>query len=497
MFTRLLFTLAFLFALLSGLVPSTVARAATIATDGTNCTLVDAITAANTDTAVGGCAAGSGADIITLAGVYTLTAALPAITSAITIEGNGATIQRASSAPQFQFFVVAKGSSLTLNRVTLTGGSVPGFGAGGAIYNLGTLTVNNSVITGNRAWTRGGIYNNGGTATLNSVVVSNNTADNGGGGIGNVHGSVTVVNSTISGNTSPGAAGISNYGGTLTIINSTISGNSGIGIENNNLDDEEVGNLTLRNVTITGNTSDGVASSQAPAITTIQQSLIAGNAANEINASNGMLVNTNGYNLIGFGGSVRSSNFTPAGTDIVPTVSLSAILDSTLRNNGGSTPTHALTSGSLAIDGAPTGPATDQRGVSRPQGAAFDIGAFEVEQATFVFSGFFQPIDNLPTVNSAKAGSSVPVKFSLGDNYGLNIFAAGYPKPQQIACSSGAPTDEIEQTAVAGVSSLSYEAASGQYNYTWKTDKSWAGTCRQLVVRLVDGTEHVVSFRFK
>jgi hypothetical protein len=41
------------------------------------------------------------------------------------------------------------------------------------------------------------------------------------------------------------------------------------------------------------------------------------------------------------------------------------------------------------------------------------------------------------------------------------------------------------------------DAATGQYSYTWKTDKRWAGTCRQLVVRLVDGSEHIASFQFR
>ena len=114
----------------------------------------------------------------------------------------------------------------------------------------------------------------------------------------------------------------------------------------------------------------------------------------------------------------------------------------------------------------------------------------------YQWSGFLQPVDNLPTVNSAKAGSAVPVNFSLGGNYGLNIFAQGYPKVQAVNCSSGAPTDEIEQTVTAGAS-LSYDAASGQYSYTWKTDKSWAGSCRQLTIRLVDGTDHVALFQFR
>ncbi|HEX9371361.1 MAG TPA: PxKF domain-containing protein, partial [Roseiflexaceae bacterium] len=115
----------------------------------------------------------------------------------------------------------------------------------------------------------------------------------------------------------------------------------------------------------------------------------------------------------------------------------------------------------------------------------------------YPWSGFFQPTDNLPTLNSVKAGSAIPVKFSLGGNQGLNIFAAGYPKVQPITCDSGTPSDEIEQTVTAGASGLSYDAASGQYSYTWKTENSWAGSCRQLIVRLIDGTDHIASFKFK
>jgi hypothetical protein len=49
----------------------------------------------------------------------------------------------------------------------------------------------------------------------------------------------------------------------------------------------------------------------------------------------------------------------------------------------------------------------------------------------------------------------------------------------------------------AGASSLSYDAASGQYSYTWKTDKSWATQCRQLMVKLIDGSAHIANFKFK
>ena len=91
----------------------------------------------------------------------------------------------------------------------------------------------------------------------------------------------------------------------------------------------------------------------------------------------------------------------------------------------------------------------------------------------------------------------MPVKFSLGGNYGLNIFASGYPKVQQVACGSGAPIDEVEQTVTAGASGLSYDGATNTYSYTWKTDKKWAGSCRQLVLKLVDGSEHSASFQFR
>ena len=113
------------------------------------------------------------------------------------------------------------------------------------------------------------------------------------------------------------------------------------------------------------------------------------------------------------------------------------------------------------------------------------------------FLGFFEPVDNPPFVNMANAGSAIPVKFSLSGNKGLNIFAAGYPVSQQIACVSGAPLDVIEQTITAGGSSLSYDPMLDQYVYVWKTDKSWKGTCRQLILNLNDGTTHAANFQFK
>ena len=49
----------------------------------------------------------------------------------------------------------------------------------------------------------------------------------------------------------------------------------------------------------------------------------------------------------------------------------------------------------------------------------------------------------------------------------------------------------------ASTSGLTYDASTDQYNYVWKTEKAWVGSCRQLVVKLKDGTEHLASFEFK
>jgi hypothetical protein len=122
--------------------------------------------------------------------------------------------------------------------------------------------------------------------------------------------------------------------------------------------------------------------------------------------------------------------------------------------------------------------------------------ATATHHVNFDWTGFFQPVDNLPTVNTVKAGSAIPVKFSLGGNRGLAIFAAGFPGSRQVSCSAAAPNDTVEETAAAGSSSLSYDPLAGQYVYVWKSDKAWAGSCRELQVKLVDGQLHAALFRF-
>lgn len=118
-----------------------------------------------------------------------------------------------------------------------------------------------------------------------------------------------------------------------------------------------------------------------------------------------------------------------------------------------------------------------------------------VVTVTYNFAGFFQPIDNSPALNAAKAGSAIPVKFSLGGNQGMNIFQFN-PASGVIACGA-TDGDAIEETLTAGSSNLQFDPGSNQYIYVWKTEKSWAGQCRILQIRFKDGSSRSALFKFK
>jgi hypothetical protein len=113
------------------------------------------------------------------------------------------------------------------------------------------------------------------------------------------------------------------------------------------------------------------------------------------------------------------------------------------------------------------------------------------------FTGFFPPISNLPAFNVVNAGRAIPVKFSLGGYKGLSIFAPNSPASGEVACNSSDPAVTLQDTVTAGGSSLSYDGGSDQYNYVWKTNSTWTGTCRQLQVVLNDGSIHRANFKFK
>ena len=109
------------------------------------------------------------------------------------------------------------------------------------------------------------------------------------------------------------------------------------------------------------------------------------------------------------------------------------------------------------------------------------------------FTGFFAPIRNLPYVNTTIAGSSIPVKFSLGAYRGLGVLQAGSPTSSPVACDTSAPVNVVRPgiASTSGLQSVGYG-----YTYVWKTNPTWAGTCRKFVLTLSDGSAHEALFRF-
>jgi hypothetical protein len=306
--------------------------------------------------------------------------------------------------------------TLTINNSDVSGNF--SIYATGGIQNYGTLALNGSTLNRNRTgYGLGGGLDNQGTATLNNSAVMSNTSDIGnGGGISNL-GMLAVVSSTLSGNQADSGGGILNLA-TLIVVSSTISGNSAAaagGIEN-------VGTATVMNSMFSGNTATyldgGGILNDGNGIMTLTNSTISGNSAGQRGggiSNTNMLTLTNvtlsgnsanaGGGLANYGGTVSLKNSiianSPGGNNCTGggIVSLSHNLSSDnscalnatgdmtntnpllgpLQDNGGPTPTHALLSGSPAINHADNigCPATDQRGISRPQAGVCDIGAYE------------------------------------------------------------------------------------------------------------------------
>ena len=199
-------------------------HAASIMVNAT-CSLADAITAANTDTATGGCATGSDEDTITLATNVTLTRNLPEISSRITIQGPDYFV---SGNNQFRIFHVQGNGILSIDRLTMKNGHA--IGSGGAIRNNGRLTVTRSTFTDNYAYYPGGAIFNYDTAIVSNSTFTRNRAWSGG-GIYN-SGTLTLTHSTFYNNSSEGSwpAGVRNsilVAGTLYMRNTLIAGSIG------------------------------------------------------------------------------------------------------------------------------------------------------------------------------------------------------------------------------------------------------------------------------
>lgn len=125
-------------------------------------------------------------------------------------------------------------------------------------------------------------------------------------------------------------------------------------------------------------------------------------------------------------------------------------------------------------------------GVDAYDNAGNESEAKSTYSVVYGFGGFVSPAAAYPMATSMKAGQSVPVKFSLTGDQGLAIFADGSPAWALCGSSDTAPA----------TGALSYNASNDRYTYLATTAKSWAGTCRDLVVTLADGTVHRLRLTF-
>lgn len=393
--------------------PSPDAWAATITVNTTtdeynsdgDCSLREAVIAANTDTVVDACPAGTVTDVIQIpSGVYTL--AIPGTSEdgaatgdldlygTLTLAGTGPTMPVINGNAIDRVLHIGSmpvSTNITISRLAIVGGdSGSAAGAGVNLYR-GSLTLNNVRILNNVGSYATGSYGLYAGGLADTLEINDSRIESNPGGLYLASGVNTVVRRTlIAANTLTGSAygaGILN-GGTLDVVNSTISGNSsqshGGGLANN-------GAASLYNVTIAANIadSDSNASGSGGGIyqtgtLTLENTLIGDNSAgaSPAGADCSGTVTTAGHNLIE---DVTGCTLTGTGTGDLTGVSPAI---APLADNGGLSFTHALQSTSNAIDaGNPTGCVDehgavltiDQRGYARD--TACDIGAYEADSA--------------------------------------------------------------------------------------------------------------------
>jgi CSLREA domain-containing protein len=332
-----------------------------------SCTLRDAVELAN---------AGTELDVIKLPpGDYLLTQnAQLALTQPVDIRGvSGATARNTKVRGNGSARVFKSAGNVTLTGFAISGGqdSASGEGGGGIYQESGNLVIRDVLVTGNTATGAdkaqgGGISDrSSGTLTIeDSAIVGNQvmggTEEGSGGGlrVSANTGLVSVTNTTIDGNTASGGGGSSRGGGIATASPSLV----------------QLQNTTISANKVTGASGFGgnILASAGPTVSA-RNTLVAGGAAS---SSANCAAAPNSIDS-------RGNNLEPsigcqfdATSDKHVDPKLSALAD-----NGGPTDTRAFPATSGAADGgSSTGcPAADQRGVSRPQGPACDMGAFELE----------------------------------------------------------------------------------------------------------------------
>jgi CSLREA domain-containing protein len=398
-------------------------------------------------------------------GTITLTSGELVVGKDLTISGPGAMNLIVSGNDASRVFNISSATTASVSDLTIANGY--GVDFGGGVFNSGTLTISDCVITSNTnngPW-GGGIFNSGALVISNSTVSMNCAgpyySGSWGGGIGN-DGTMTAVNSIISSNYAGSAGGgIGNYNGSVRVLGGAVLENRAVyggGIYNYGYS-----LITLTNTTISrnlgtwgggfysdGSTSDVIISSTICSnrafnyggINTVGQmiignSIVAGNLADGFGGISDCsgTVNSLDYNLI--------QNTTGATITGVTTHNIYGKDPKLgpLADNSGPTLTHALLPGSPAIDhGSSGGLTTDQRGLPRPFNfpAYFDaddgsdIGAYELQERAqtgpvFTVNSNDDTDDGIPGIAHCSLREAIAAANAFADTNTID-FAAEVPR---------------------------------------------------------------------
>jgi CSLREA domain-containing protein len=416
----------------------------------------------------------------------------------LTISGAGAYLQGSGAGSTFldgsgtgRVIDVTATATATLYRMTIQNGNSGVGTTGGGVRNAGTLTIDTSLIRNNSSGALnvaagGGVFNSGILSITNSTIAGNTAYDGHGAGLANAN-TATITNSTISGNQSGmNGGGVFNSAGcVLTIQNSTISGNI---------------------ADVNGDTIGDGGGIFALGTETLTSTIVAGNGRVFVDTPSdivGGTINTASRNLIGdagtAGGIVHGTGGNIVGNAGTGTLAIATILNTTLTDNGGPTPTHALAATSPAIDagsnpaalasdqrGSESARTTDHTGVANAAGSdGTDIGAFEISPLTVSLfdagSDFSIRLNNtsgqIEIINNT-AGGTIQAHTPFGGTFGLIIngglgddlltidFSNGNPIPAGgITFTAGGQAtpagDSLTITGGAGFSTVTYNTAPG------------------------------------
>lgn len=421
-----------------------------------------------------------------------------------TISGNSVVNGFSSGAGIF-----SDGGALIVSDSTFSANAAAGNAGAIRSGTGGTVDVSGSTFTGNTAGANGGALQVvSGTGEVSTSSFVGNTAAGDGGAIETSLGvPFTVVDSTFTQNRAAGRGGGLSATGNVSVISSTFTANraaSGGAIS----DPGFLGVVTVQNSTLVDNTADTAGAAAGIAVAGSTGGTVSGSILSGGISCTGIVVD-DGYNI----DSGATCGFTaPAGAGWGSNV---APLLGGLADNGGPTSTMLPQAGSPAIDAiapgqigcpattppASTDLATDQRGVTRPQGAGCDIGSVDtvasVVDPVYTVSPLARPLVALPATNVLKAGSRIPVQFTVTDDTGQPVAdLSGDDVTVTVAIRSCSLVSGNFQIYVHVPGTALQSLGGGVYQYDLKSARNWKGGCGTLSVETIYDGASTVGVQF-